>query len=145
MLVHVGQRLAQDAVDGLTNRMRQIDRKIRGLERGRHAALGLELPDLFAKQIDETVTSGGQPSSVFEESGAVEPYVSQALRTGEESGNLGGAMTYCADLLDETNTELVNAITKLIEPAILILMGMLVGGVAISLFVPLFDMTSAMR
>ena len=95
--------------------------------------------------MEETITSGGQPSLAFEESGVIEPYVCQALRTGEDSGNLGGAMSYCADLLDETNTELINTMTRLIEPAILIVMGVLVGGVAISLFVPLFDLTSAMR
>lgn len=110
----------------------------------REAAPSRRFRELFDR-IEETVTSGGQPSSVFEASGVVEPYISQALRTGEESGNLGGAMTYCADLLDETNTELVNTLTRLIEPAILIVMGVLVGGVAISLFIPLFDMTSAIR
>ncbi len=96
-------------------------------------------------RLEETVTSGGQPSSVFEESKIVEPYICQALRTGEESGSIGEAMNYCADLLDETNTELVTAVTRLIEPLILIVMGAFVGGVAISLFMPLFDLTSAMR
>ena len=114
------------------------------LELAREAAQSRRFRELFDR-MEQTITSGGQPSSVFEESGIVEPYVSQALRTGEESGNLGGAMTYCADLLDETNAELINTVTRLIEPAILIVMGVLVGGVAISLFIPLFDLTSAMR
>ncbi len=68
--------------------------------------------------------------------------ICQAIRTGEESGNLGGAMSYAADVLDEDNTELLNTVTKLLEPVILIVMGVIVGGVAISLFLPLFDMTS---
>ena len=54
-------------------------------------------------------------------------------------------MTYCADVLDESNAEVVQVVTKLIEPLILIAMGFVVGGVAISLFLPLFDMTSAMQ
>ena len=69
----------------------------------------------------------------------------QAVKTGEESGNLGGALSYSADILDEGNTELVNTVTKLIEPVILIGMGIVVGAVAISLFLPLFDLTSAMK
>ena len=48
-------------------------------------------------------------------------------------------------MLDETNAELVNTTVKLIEPLILIVMGVVVGGVAVSLFMPLFDLTSAMR
>jgi type II secretory pathway component PulF len=84
-------------------------------------------------------------STAFEESGIVEPYICQAIHTGEDTGNLGGAMTFCADMLDESNEELINVITKLIEPLILIGMGVVVGGVAISLFMPLFDMTSAIK
>ena len=95
--------------------------------------------------LQHVLTSGGRLSTAFEESGIVEPYICQAIHTGEDSGNLGGAMTFCADMLDETNEEFVNVVTKLIEPIILIGMGIVVGGVAISLFVPLFDMTSAMR
>ncbi len=95
--------------------------------------------------LEVVVTSGGQPSTAFEESGLVEPYICQAVRTGEDSGNLGGALTYCADILDETNEELVGVVTRLIEPIILIGMGLVVGFVAISLFLPLFDLTSAIQ
>ncbi len=99
---------------------------------------------LFAA-MDHAVTSGGQLSTAFAESELMEPYICQAVRTGEDSGNLGEAMTYCADVLDEGNTELLNVLAKLLEPAILITMGAVVGGVAISLFLPLFDLTSAMK
>lgn len=96
-------------------------------------------------RLEEVVTSGGQPSSAFEESKLVQPYICQAIRTGEDSGTLGGALSYCADILDESNTELVNALARLLEPAILIGMGVVVGAVAISLFLPLFDLTSAIK
>ncbi len=93
--------------------------------------------------LESTITGGGQLSTVFEASAIVEPYICQAIRTGEDSGNMGGALVYCADILDETNTELITVTMRLIEPVILILMGLVVGGVAISLFLPLFDLTSA--
>lgn len=102
----------------------------------------------FVKLFDDlkhSLTSGGQLGETFERSGLIEPYVCQAVHTGEESGNIGGSLIYCADMLEETNTELINTAIKLIEPAILIVMGFIVGGVAVSLFVPLFDLTSAMR
>lgn len=95
--------------------------------------------------LEEAVTSGGRLSTAFEQSGLVEPYVCQAVHTGEESGSLGGAMTYCADILDETNGELINAVMRLIEPIILIGMGLVVGAVAVSLFMPLFDLTAALQ
>jgi type II secretory pathway component PulF len=104
--------------------------------------------DRFQKlfgEIEEAVTGGGEISSAFEGCTFIEPYVCQAVHTGEQAGSLGGAISYCADMLDETNQELIDTVMKLIEPIILIGMGFVVGGVAISLFLPLFDMTSALR
>ncbi len=95
--------------------------------------------------IEEAVTSGGQFSAACESSKIIEPYICQAIKTGEDSGNLGAAITYSADMLDEGNAELVQAATKLIEPLILIGMGLVVGTVAVALFMPLFDLTSTMQ
>ncbi|MFQ5413807.1 MAG: type II secretion system F family protein [Phycisphaerae bacterium] len=109
-------------------------------------ARGISRTDRFIAlfgRLEEAIVSGGQLSAAFEESGIVDASVCQAIRTGEDSGNLSGAITYCADVLDETNTELIGAATRLIEPLILIVMGVIVGTVAVSLFMPLFDMTSA--
>ncbi|MGD2108919.1 MAG: type II secretion system F family protein [Phycisphaerae bacterium] len=100
--------------------------------------------NLFS-EIETAVTSGGELSTAFEQCRFIEPYITQAVHTGEHAGNLGGAISYCADMLDETNQELIDAVMKLVEPLILIGMGVVVGGVAISLFMPLFDMTSAMQ
>jgi len=96
-------------------------------------------------ELEESVTSGGRLSTAFECSGLVEPYVCQAVHTGEESGSLGPALTYCADIVDEANAELVGTVMKLLEPVILIGMGIVVGTVAVSLFMPLFDLTAAMQ
>ena len=94
-------------------------------------------------EVENAVTSGGSISSAMERTGLVDASICQAVRTGEESGSLGGAISYVADVLDEENGELVGVVTKLIEPVILIGMGVVVGIVAISLFTPLFDVTSA--
>lgn len=114
------------------------------LELARGSTQNRRFQDLF-DSLDEAVTSGRQLSSVFENTNLVEAYVCQAIHTGEDSGNLGGALTYCADMLDETNAELIDTGMRLLEPVILIGMGLVVGTVAISLFLPLFEMTSAMR
>ena len=110
----------------------------------RHSTRNRRFQRLFDDLVD-TLNSGGRLSTAFENSGLVEPYICQGIHTGEESGNLGGAMTFCADMLDESNEELIAVVMKMIEPIVLIGMGVVVGGVAISLFVPLFDLTSAIR
>lgn len=114
------------------------------IELGRGVTSNADFQRLF-KMLEDSVTSGGQLSNAFEHTGLVQPYVCQAIRTGEDSGNLGGALTYCADMLDESNEELVNTAVRLIEPVVLIGMGLVVGGVAVSLFLPLFDMTAALN
>ena len=44
--------------------------------------------------------------------------------------------------MDEDNETAVKSLTSLIEPAILIVLGLVVGFVALSLFLPLFDLTA---
>lgn len=114
------------------------------LELARGSTRNRRFQKLF-DDVEATVTAGGQPSQAFEASGLVAPYVCQAVRTGEESGNLGEALSYCADVLDEDNEELINVVMRLIEPLILMVMGVVVGGVAISLFLPMFDLTAAIQ
>jgi type II secretory pathway component PulF len=114
------------------------------IELVRHSTRNKRFQALFAL-LENAVTCGGRLSTAFSDSGVVEPSICQAIHTGEDAGNLGMAMTFCADVLDETNEELITVALRLLEPAILILMGLVVGGVAISLFVPLFDMTSAIK
>lgn len=114
------------------------------LELTRESTRNARFQKLFDR-LEAAVTSGGSFSTAFEESKAIEPYICQAIHTGEDSGNIGGAMTFCADMLDESNQELINVTMRLIEPIILVGMGLVVGGVAVSLFLPLFDMTAAMN
>ncbi len=99
----------------------------------------------FFDQIEECVSSGQRMSTAFERSIVAEPALCQAIHTGEDSGQLGGAMIYCADMADEDNEELITVVMRLVEPLILVLMGFVVGAVAMALFIPLFDITSAIR
>jgi|CXWL01.1.fsa_nt_gi type II secretory pathway component PulF len=110
----------------------------------RHSTRNQKFQGLF-HDLTGALESGGRLSTTFESSGLVEAYLCQAIHTGEDTGNLGGAMSFAADMLDETNEELINMVMKLMEPVILIGMGFVVGGIAISLFMPLFDLTSGIK
>jgi type IV pilus assembly protein PilC len=91
---------------------------------------------------EDAVTRGKPISSAFAESDLVPPSLTEAVRSGEQSGQVGRLMLNVADFLDEENEVVVRSLTSIIEPAILILMGLVVGLVAVSLFLPLFDLTS---
>jgi type II secretory pathway component PulF len=97
--------------------------------------------DLVAKA-EEAVIRGESISSAFEDSSLVTPSVYEAIRNGEQSGRVGDLMLHVADFLDEDNELLVKSLTSILEPVILILLGVLVGFVALSMFTPLFDLTA---
>jgi type II secretory pathway component PulF len=91
---------------------------------------------------EEAVTRGETVSSAFATSALVNPYIVEAIRNGENSGQVGPLLISVADFLDEENEVVVKSLTSIIEPVILIVLGLLVGVIALSMFLPLFDMTA---
>ena len=97
--------------------------------------------DLMVKA-EEAVTHGRPISSAFSETDLVAPSVCESIRSGEQSGQVGPLLVNIADFLDEENEVVLRSLTSIVEPVILIVMGLLVATVAISMFTPLFDLTS---
>ncbi len=91
---------------------------------------------------ERAVSQGQEISSVFGESDLIPPAVCEATRSGEKSGQIGPLLLNLGDFLDEENEVTLKALTSIIEPVILIVMGLLVGFVALSMFMPMFDVTS---
>jgi type II secretory pathway component PulF len=93
---------------------------------------------------EEAVTRGSTISAAFAESeDLVNPSICEAIRSGEQSGQMGALLLNIADFLDEDNEVVVKSLTSILEPLILIALGLVVGFVALSMFMPLFDLTSA--
>jgi type II secretory pathway component PulF len=102
----------------------------------------------FLKLVDDiaaAVTEGRSMSSVMKQSGLVPAPIVSAIATGEESGRLAEAMDFVGQWLDEENQTLIASLTKVLEPLILVVMGLVVGSVCIALFLPLFDIAAAGR
>lgn len=91
---------------------------------------------------ENAVTNGSTVSAVFAESDLVNPSLAEAIRSGEQSGQLGSLLLSMADFLDEENEVVIKSLTSIIEPLILIGLGLVVGFIAMSMFLPLFDLTS---
>jgi len=73
----------------------------------------------------------------------IAPAVYEAVRSGERSGQMAPALLTMADALDEDNELVLRSLTSIVEPMILIVLGLVVGAVAMSMFLPLFDLTAA--
>lgn len=112
-------------------------------------SLGLGAYRRLIEGVEQGVTRGENISqaivSVQERLGAelIEPSVIEALRSAEKSGRVGEVLIAMADHMDEDNEVALKALMQLIEPAILLLLGLIVGTVAVSMFLPLFDLTGA--
>jgi len=107
----------------------------------RSAAGNVHYRQLLEKA-EEAVTRGEPISTAFVDSDLVSPSVCEAIRNGELTGRLGELLLNVADFQDEDNDIIVRSLTSIIEPVILVALGLLVGLMAVSLFMPLFDLTS---
>ena len=91
----------------------------------------------------QAVTRGESLALALSDTRLIPPSVHEAILSGERSGQLAPLLTTLADFMDETNDVTVRSLTSILEPLILVVLGLLVGFVAVSLFTPLFDLTAA--
>ncbi|MAE66188.1 MAG: hypothetical protein CMJ18_18110 [Phycisphaeraceae bacterium] len=97
----------------------------------------------FARLIgtaEDAVTRGEPVSAAFADSDLISPSVCQVVRSGEQSGQVASLLLNLADLMDEENDVLLKSLMSVIEPLILIGLGLVVGFVTLSMFMPLFDL-----
>lgn len=92
---------------------------------------------------EEAVTRGEPISSAFGQGDLMVSSAVEAVRNGEQSGRLAEVLMHVSDYLDEDNDTFVKSASSLIEPVIMVGLGLMVGFVAISMFLPLFDLTAA--
>jgi type II secretory pathway component PulF len=98
--------------------------------------------DLLAT-VHDAVERGEQISSKLGDGALVSASVCEAVRTGETTGRLGDVLSNIAEFMDRENEVVVRSLTSILEPVILLVMGALVGAVAVSMFLPLFDLAAS--
>lgn len=92
---------------------------------------------------ENAVVRGEGVSAAWSGQSLIAPSVVEALRSGERTGQIAPVLLSVADAMDEDNEVLLKSVTSIIEPLILVGLGLLVGFMAVSMFLPLFDLTSA--
>jgi type IV pilus assembly protein PilC len=93
-----------------------------------------------------TAVSQGEPMSKPLESHPVFPgMVVQMLAVGEETGALDELLDKIADYYDMEVSTTVDALTSLIEPLLIVGMGLSVGGMVIALYLPMFNIVNLLE
>ena len=71
------------------------------------------------------------------------PLMTQMVTVGEQTGNLTGSLMYLSEMYEEEIADLTKNMTTMLEPALMIVMGVVVGFIAISIITPIYGITSS--
>src|SRR5690606_12361555 len=66
------------------------------------------------------------------------PLVNQMMKVGESTGNLDSMLVKVADVFEAETEEVIDGMTKMIEPLILVVLGGIIGTVLIAMYLPIF-------
>jgi len=90
----------------------------------------------------ESISQGQSLSQPLEESGVFPIMVTQMIGIGEETGAMEEMLSKIADFYEEEVDTAVDNMTALMEPAIMAFLGVIIGGLVIAMYLPIFMMAS---
>lgn len=105
---------------------------------------GNKVVEMAIMKARESIREGEKIADPLRKSGIFPPMVIQMISVGEETGNLETMLNKIADFYDQEVDTAVKAMTSLIEPIIICVMGVVVGAIVICMFLPIFQMSSLM-
>ncbi|MDE2238023.1 MAG: type II secretion system F family protein, partial [Elusimicrobia bacterium] len=88
----------------------------------------------------ESIREGGHLSDPLKKSGIFPNMVTSMIAVGEETGALDVMLGKIADFYDMEVDAAVKGLTSLIEPIIIVVMGVLIGTLVVAMFLPMFDL-----
>lgn len=91
-------------------------------------------------EIAKHVSQGGQVSEVLAANSFFPPMMKHMVKAGEATGNVDGMMSKIADFYDVECEATVAALTSLIEPILIVFLGVVVGGIVMAMFLPIFQL-----
>jgi len=97
------------------------------------------------QSIRNSVKEGESIAGPMEAARLFPPMVPAMIAVGEESGDLDGMLSKVADFYDSEVETMVKALTSMLEPLLISVMGAVVGFIVISLFLPLFNLIKLVR
>jgi type IV pilus assembly protein PilC len=94
------------------------------------------------RRIQNEVSTGTSLTAAMQNADVFPNMVTQMVSIGEESGALDAMLAKVADFYEEEVDEAVAALSSLMEPAIMVILGVLIGGLVIAMYLPIFKLGS---
>jgi general secretion pathway protein F len=91
------------------------------------------------------VTEGQSIGEAMERHGLTTAVAARMLRVGERSGNMGEMMERIADFFDEELARWVAVVTRLIEPILMVVIGLIIGVIVVLMYFPIFQLAGSIK
>lgn len=91
------------------------------------------------------VREGQSLTDSLSANGLTTPVSERMLRVGERSGNMGEMMERIAGFYDAELARFVEVATRLIEPAMMTVIGLVIGGIVVLMYFPIFELAGSIR
>ena len=105
-----------------------------------NAALGRRMAT-----VPDSIKNGEGLSDSLAKTGALPPLALDMIRVGETSANLQGMLGDVADFYDERIRVKIDTLVSLIEPVVIIFMGLIVAGMLLAIYLPIFNVIRITR
>jgi type IV pilus assembly protein PilC len=97
------------------------------------------------QRIAESVRTGQSITKPLADEPVFPPMVVQMMAVGEDSGSLDTMLVKIAEFYDDEVEAMTEALTSLIEPFLIAFLGVVVGGMIIALYLPIFNIATAIK
>jgi type IV pilus assembly protein PilC len=94
-------------------------------------------------QARQAISEGKTVAEPLAETKVFPPMVTQMIAVGETTGALDAMLSKIADFYDEEVDAAVAALTSMLEPMLMVFLGVVIGGIVISMYLPIFSMAGA--
>ncbi len=93
----------------------------------------------------QSIAGGETIAAPLEKSKVFPPMVISMIAVGEQTGGLDEMLTKIADFYDEEVDVAVGALLSLMEPIMIVVLGVVVGGMVVAMYLPIFDMMNTVQ
>ncbi|MDZ4675653.1 MAG: type II secretion system F family protein [Gemmatimonadota bacterium] len=93
----------------------------------------------------QSIAGGETIAAPLEASGVFPPMVISMISVGEQTGGLDEMLSKIADFYDAEVDVAVSALLSLMEPIMIVVLGVVVGGIIVAMYLPIFDMVNAVQ
>ncbi|HEV8455709.1 MAG TPA: type II secretion system F family protein [Gemmatimonadales bacterium] len=93
----------------------------------------------------QSIAGGETIAAPLEKSKVFPPMVISMIAVGEQTGGMDEMLTKIADFYDEEVDVAVSSLLSLMEPVMIVVLGVIVGGMVVAMYLPIFDMMNAVQ